>query len=263
MSTEHDSSDQFDAPIAPDVTFVKLAGVAGILAALTIIAIFALMVLLPKPETTTTAGKLAHMAEHTSMLRISNGLYPLLHLFLLVFFVGLTHMLDTNRSVPRFGLAAGVLGIVFFLLTAIIFDGRIQLASAYVAADEATKAVIVSTIPVLNRVQLAVSIAGHVFAWGLGVAAFSVAILRTSLLSRWIGWLGILFALTAWLNIPRLVWDAFGPMLLVMDAIGVIWLIAVGISFLRYDEDRIDSHRTAQNSQRDSTTGSPDSTGTD
>lgn len=261
MSTEHDSPDQRDAPIAPDVRFVNLAGVAGILAALTIVAIFALMILLPTPESSTVAGKLANMNDQASTLRLSNGLYPLLHIFLLVFFVGLNDRLDRTGSLPRFGLTAGVVGIVFFLLTAIVFDGRIQLASAYVVADEATKAAIVSTITVLDRVQLAVGIAGHVFAWGLGVAAFSLAILRTSLLSRWIGWLGLLFAFTAWLNIPRLVWDAFGPMLLVMDAIGVIWLIAVGISLLRYDLDPIDP--STQTTQLDSTTGSPDSTGTE
>lgn len=263
MTTNQETSKPPDESFPTNGRDVTLAGLAGVLSALTIVAIFAAMIVLPSPDSATVAGQLGHMNEHASTLRLANGLYPVLHVLLLAFFVGLYGVVRRAGDVSRFALAACLLGLVFFLLTAIIFDGRIQLASAYDAAGDPTKDVIVSTISVVERVQLGVSIAGHVFTWGLGVAGFSVAVLRTSVLSRWVGWLGLVFAATAWLNVPRLVWDAFGPMLLVMDAIGVVWLFAVGVMLLRIDGERIARVGSDRSGLAESEAQNTNSTGVD
>lgn len=149
--------------------FVRLGGAAGVAAAGVIVALFAMQFVLPAPPSSdTTTAELAHLADHSSLLQLANALYPLMHVLLLVFFIALYRWLAPAGGVARLGLVGALLGLVMFFLTAVIYDGRIVLAGQYVGADPATKRAILAAVPVVERVQHIVSVAGHVLAWGSG-----------------------------------------------------------------------------------------------
>lgn len=222
----------------PALVLVRAGGAAGIVAALVIVALFALQFVLPAPPPdSSAAAELRHLAENQSVLRLANGLYPVMHLALLVFFLGLYQWLLPAGGFARLGLVAGVLGLLLFFLTVVIYDGRLTLASEYAAADEATRAALLATLAGVERVQHVVSVAGHVLAWGVGVSSLSAVAIRTSVLSRWTGWGGLAFGLLAWLYALRLADPAFGPLLLVLNLFAIVWLVPTGLSMLRLDPD--------------------------
>lgn len=209
-----------------------------------IVGLFAMQFVLPPPPSDGTTAQLAHLADNASLLQLANGLYPLMHVLLLVFFVALYRWLAPAGGVARLGLVGGVLGLVMFFLTAVIYDGRIVLASQYVGADPATKQAVLAAVPVVERVQHVVSVSGHVLAWGIGVASFSAVGLRQSLLSRWTGWLGLAFGVVAWLYVLRLVSPMFRPVLLLLNLLAIVWLVPTGLAMFRGDVDDIGGSST-------------------
>ncbi|MFB6254699.1 MAG: hypothetical protein ABEI06_08820 [Halobacteriaceae archaeon] len=223
------------ANILSNGIFINSGGIAAILGAVVIIAIIAFQISLSGPTGSSQTAKLTYMSQHESMARLVNGLYPILHVMLIVLFLALYQLFTDRGGIAKLGLVGGLYGVVFFLLTIFVFDARITLATQYVAASSSVRQAIFPTVAVLERLQNVLSIAAHVFTWGIGVGIFSVGIIRTSLLSKWIGWIGVVFAIIGWLNAPRLVSSAFDPLLIVLNLIAIIWLFAIGIGILRTD----------------------------
>lgn len=219
------------------LSFVRVGGAAGMAAAGVIVVLFATQFVLPPPPSDSTTAELAHLAANASLLQLVNALYPLMHVLLLVFFLALYRRLAPAGGVARLGLVGGSLGLVMFFLTAVIYDGRIVLAGQYVGADPATKRAILAAVPVVERVQHVVSIAGHVLAWGVGVASFSAVGRRQSVLSRWTGWVGLVFGVVAWLYVLRLISSTFRPVLLLLNLLAIVWLVPTGLTMFREDID--------------------------
>lgn len=227
--------------IPPSNRVARIAGVASLLGVVVVIATLVMQITMPAPAATTKAGKLTHLATYENTVRLGNGLYPLFHLTLIVLFVSLYQLLREAGGLARFALATSLVGLVFFLLTIFLYDARIELATQFVAAEQPAQQSLLGTAAVVERLQLVVSLAGHVITWGLGLAAFSVLLLRQSMLTRWHAGLGLLIAVLAWLNLARLSESAFGPLLLVLNVALLVWLVATGISLLRID---LESERT-------------------
>jgi hypothetical protein len=211
--------------------------VASLLGVVVVIGTLVMQMSMPAPTTTSMAGKLTHLATYEHTLRLGNALYPLFHLTLIVLFIGLYHLVRETGSLARFALATSLVGLVFFLLTIVLYDARIELATQYVTAEQPAQQALIGTAAVIERFQLVVSLAGHVITWGLGLAAFSVILLRHSILTKWHGWFGILMGVLAWANLARLVASTFDPLLLVLNVVVLLWLVATGISLLRLEHE--------------------------
>ena len=77
-----------------------------------------------------------------------------------------------------------------------------ELAPGYVEADEATKASLAVTADTLASSSLLLNYVGNALGWGVTVPLYAIAILKTSILPRWIGWLGMVVAVFAgWLGL--------------------------------------------------------------
>jgi len=112
-----------------------------------------------------------------------------------------------------------------------------ELAPHYVEASDASKpalALMASTLGGTAHVALSVA---YLLSLGIGVGLFALAILRTSVVPKWVGWLGLVVALIgAW---PQ----AFRPVSPVFSFIGflgllafLVWMVVMGVALLRLRE---------------------------
>ncbi len=66
-----------------------------------------------------------------------------------------------------------------------------ELVPGYTDADAASRSSLAVLTDTLASVSDVINYTGDVLAWGVAVPLFAVAILKTSVVPRWIGWLGI------------------------------------------------------------------------
>ena len=139
------------------------------------------------------------------------------------------------------------MAVVFFLLAIPLNLSRVfldlgvvyELAPAYMisAANSPASASISVVADTIKTIGILANLVGNVLFLGIGVLLFSVAIIRTSAVPRWIGWLGVLVAVAGgWLPL-------LGPAFSVIEFIGLIgfflsiaWMISMGVSLLRLEE---------------------------
>jgi hypothetical protein len=67
-----------------------------------------------------------------------------------------------------------------------------ELVPAYIAADSAGQATLAATADTFASPALVTNAAGNFLGWGVVVPLYTVAVLITRALPRWIGWLGLL-----------------------------------------------------------------------
>jgi hypothetical protein len=162
-------------------------------------------------------------------------------LIVVVTFVGtvaLVGFYDALRDAGPWVVLAPILGGVGLVLVTISHLIPIALAyefvPGFVAAGTAEKASLVVTFDTLASLSLILNYSGNALGWGVAVPIVAVAVLRTSVVSRWIGWLGLFVAAVGgWLGL-------LGPASSVIEGITVIGFIAffvfmlsMGIALLR------------------------------
>ena len=105
------------------------------------------------------------------------------------------------------------------------------------AANSATGASLEVVADTMDTIGILADLVANVLIIGIGVLLFSVAVIRTSIIPKWIGWLGVLAAVVGgWLSL-------LGPAFSVIEAISLIgfflflvWMVSMGISLLRLEE---------------------------
>lgn len=100
---------------------------------------------------------------------------------------------------------------------------------------ESDRSSILTSAVALARMRVVLSLVGTVLAWGVGGALFSVAILRTSLLPVWVGWLGLVVAVVVWLTSLQLFSSTFERVYPLMLIVGLAWFTAMGGLLLLID----------------------------
>ena len=109
-----------------------------------------------------------------------------------------------------------------------------ELAPGYSEATGPTQAALGVTTDTLASLSLLTNYVGNALGWGVVVPLYAVAILKTSILPRWIGWLGLVVAVLAgWLGL-------LGPASSVIEGVTSIGFVAffvfmasMGIAILR------------------------------
>ena len=77
-----------------------------------------------------------------------------------------------------------------------------ELAPGYSEATGATQDALAVTTDTFASVSLLTNYVGNALGWGVAVPLYAVAILKTSVVPRWIGWLGLVVAVFAgWLGL--------------------------------------------------------------
>ena len=112
-----------------------------------------------------------------------------------------------------------------------------ELAPGYVAASDATKPALEVIARTLAMSSQLMNTVGDTLFLGVGILLFAISILRTSVLPKWTGWLGL---------VPAVLWGWLGllnPISDVIEGIGTIgflafflWMVAIGVTMLRLRE---------------------------
>jgi hypothetical protein len=145
---------------------------------------------------------------------------------------------DALRHVGPWLILAPILGAV--ALTLVTISHLIPIAMAYelvpgyAAGDAAAKASLATTADTFAALALVVNYTGDVVLWGVVVPMYAVAVLKTSVVPRWIGWLGIGVGVFGGLG------DALSPASSVIEGVTFIgfvaffvWTAAMGVTLLR------------------------------
>ena len=143
-------------------------------------------------------------------------------LLFMVAALGFYRALRQAGPLPLIAVVASLTGGIF-----LFFHGFIRLGSAYELAPGITDA--------LSQTGWLAAYVGAVLIFFIGVLLFSFAILRTSVVPKWTGWLGVIaglgFCLMALLP---LVFSMATPWFLA--TVFPVWLLAMGVVLLRLKE---------------------------
>jgi Domain of unknown function (DUF4386) len=150
--------------------------------------------------------------------------------------VGLVGFYQALRGAGEWLLLAPILGVVGLTLVTISHLLPIAMAYELVPNFTATQADTFDTFAALAQV---LNYTGDVILWGVVVPMYAVAILRTGLVRRWIGWLAVVVGIFAGLG------EALSPASSVIDGITFIgfvaffvWMAAMGATLLRGETRR-------------------------
>lgn len=156
----------------------------------------------------------------------------------LVGLIALVGFYDVLKEAGPAMIIAPVAGAVGLTLVTISHVLPVALAyefvPGYVEADEATRASLTVTFDTLANLCLLTNYVGNALGWGVAVPLYAFAILKTSAVPRWIGWLGIVVAVFAgWLGLLAPASNVIEG----LTAIGFVgfflFMLSMGIAILR------------------------------
>ncbi len=141
--------------------------------------------------------------------------------------LGFYQALRQAGPLPLIAVVAFLTGVIFLL-----FHEFIRLGIGYELAPG-----IADTLRHISRLAAGV---GYVLIFGIGVLLFSFAILQTSVVPKWIGWLGLIVVAVhvALLTLLSDVFYSIRPPWLWPVATGttLLWVVAMGVVLLRLKE---------------------------
>jgi hypothetical protein len=146
--------------------------------------------------------------------------------------VGLIGFYDYLRRAGDWLVLAPILGA--FGLTLVTISHLLPIAMAYELVPDFRAAVDARTFDTLASLALVLNYAGDVVLWGVVVPMYALAILKTNLIRRWIGWLAVGVWVFAGIG------DALSPLSGTIEGLTFIgfvgffvWMAAMGVSVLR------------------------------
>jgi hypothetical protein len=142
------------------------------------------------------------------------------------------------REAGELMILAPVLSVVG--LTLVTISHLIPIAMAYelvpdvVDASGAARTSLETTTQTLASICLVLNYVGDVILWGVVVPMYAFAILRTRVVARWIGWLGLFAAAFAgWLGMLAPVADVLDGITFIGFAAFFLWMLVMGVALLR------------------------------
>jgi hypothetical protein len=179
-----------------------LVTVAGFVVGIVLSIVGGVQVLIP--ETGTEGLKwIADVQDAGDLLSVSAWFVVFAGLFGLIALVGFYDVLREAGPVMIVAPIAGVVGLTLVTISHVIPVAMAhELAPGYSAANEATQASLGVTFDTLASLSGLTNYFGNALGWGVAVPLYAIAILKTSALPRWIGWLGLVVAFFAgWLGL--------------------------------------------------------------
>jgi hypothetical protein len=155
--------------------------------------------------------------------------------FGIVALIGFWHALREAGRVLILAPIVGAVGLTLVTVSHLIpIAMAYELAPAYADASPGGQASLAATEDTLAVLSLVTNYAGNFLGWSVAIPMIAYAILKTSVVPRWIGWLGIVVAVFAgWLGL-------LGPASSVIEGISSIgflaffvFMLSMGIALLR------------------------------
>ncbi len=162
-------------------------------------------------------------------------------LLLMAAALGFYQALHEAGDVLWIAVVAFFTGIIFLLFHEFIRLGiGYELAPAIADANTATRPALEVMANTLRQTSWLAAGVGYVLIFGIGVLLFSFAILQTSVMLKWIGWLGLIVVAVnvALLALLTGVFHIIKPPWLWPMATGItlLWVLAMGVVLLRLKE---------------------------
>jgi hypothetical protein len=179
-----------------------LVTVAGFVVGIVLSIVGGVQVLIP--ETGTEGLKwIADVQDAGDLFSVSAWFVVFAGLFGLIALVGFYDVLREAGPVMIVAPIAGVVGLTLVTISHVIPVAMAhEFAPGYSAANEATQASLGVTFDTLASLSGLTNYFGNALGWGVAVPLYAIAILKTSALPRWIGWLGLVVAFFAgWLGL--------------------------------------------------------------
>lgn len=156
-------------------------------------------------------------------------------LFLLVAFVGFYDALRAAGPTMIIAPIAGVVGMTLVTISHVLpLAMAYELAPGYLEANGATQAALAVTSDTFASASLLMNYVGNTLGWGVAVPLYAVAILKTALLARWIGWLGVVVAVVAgWLRLLEPASDVIEGVSSIGFVGFFVFIASMGIAILR------------------------------
>lgn len=232
-----------DESLVSDGTFVKLGGLAAVIG---MVLVFAGIYthIAPAGAPSPPDGMDVYLTiinDNPAANTLSGALQASGYLLLLVFMVALYQLFREGGAVMRLALIAGAAGLLFLTASRILSITEVELAAQYVATDDAAQAAVAAVTETLLRMKAVFDLFGNVLAWGVGGLLFSMAIVRTSVISKWLGYGGIVYGAAIWVAGIEIV---LTPGVSSRDSIifvlavwyGILWVFIMGVGLLRVDD---------------------------
>ena len=129
----------------------------------------------------------------------------------------------------------GVAGLTLVTLSHLIpIAMAYELAPAYADANAATQASLAVTADTLASICLVANYAGNFLGWSVAIPMIAYAILRTSVVPRWIGWVGIVAAVFAgWLGLLAPASSLIEGISFIGFLAFFVFMLTMGIALLR------------------------------
>jgi hypothetical protein len=145
--------------------------------------------------------------------------------------VGLIGFYDALRRAGDWLILAPILGA--FGLTLVTISHLLPIAMAYELVPDFHPSD-ANTFDTLTSLALVTNYTGDIVLWGVVVPMYALAILKTGVVRRWIGWLGVAVWVFAGVG------DALSPLSSAIEGITFlgfvaffVWMAAMGVSLLR------------------------------
>ena len=154
--------------------------------------------------------------------------------------LGFYQALHEAGAVLRIAVVAYFTGIILLLAHEFIRLGiAYELAPGIADASTVTRPALEVMANTLRQTSWLAAGVGYVLIFGIGVLLFSFAILRTSVVPKWIGWLGLInvavhVALVTLLS--GVVDTSIRPPWLLATGTSLVWVVAMGVVLLRLKE---------------------------
>lgn len=171
---------------------------------------------------------------------LANNTFDLLgHLLYVVVVLVLYHLFRDSGPAVRLAAVMGVVGLLFVIVNDFLALASVELAARTAVADSATKPALEAVDGTLLVLRSQLEIVGNALAWGVGGGLFSLAIVRTERVSRWLGWTGLLFAALMVVSLFEVMFTPGGiresMVFFVGNFYGRFWLVALGVALVRVD----------------------------
>jgi len=229
---------------------VKLTGVCAILYGVTWVAWLVVSAVATPWDPGDMGPYLLQVNADPTAYLVANWLAVISHVVGLPVALGFYQMLRRWGAMLWVGVLALVLGSLFFIAANIMFRAfAYELGSRYVAASEATRPALEVLASTLYQTGLFLDLIAHELFFSIGIGLFSLAIFRTSVAPKWVGWFGMFGAVAAGgfslLTLPIIVGWIIAPEPVVVLASGVMivgmlaaygWIVGMGIILLRLRE---------------------------